>query len=87
MVAVGRKAEPGRNMAEALLARFNISVVSWNDSHASIAADAFVRFGKGRHDAKLNFGDCMSYALAKSLDAPLLYKGDDFSKTDIKSAL
>lgn len=87
MVAVSRKDEPGREMAEALLARFNVSIVAWTDDHASIAADAFVRFGKGRHDAKLNFGDCMSYALAKSLDAPLLYKGDDFSKTDIKPAL
>jgi ribonuclease VapC len=47
----------------------------------------FVRFGKGRHPARLNMGDCFSYALAKSLDAPLLYKGDDFGHTDITSAL
>ena len=87
MVAVGRKDVPGRDMAEALLARFNIAVVPWTDDHAGIAADAFLRFGKGRHPANLNFGDCMAYALAKSLDAPLLFKGDDFSKTDVKSAL
>jgi ribonuclease VapC len=54
---------------------------------SALAADAFLRFGKGRHPAKLNLGDCFSYALAKSLDAPLLYKGEDFAKTDIVSAL
>jgi ribonuclease VapC len=54
---------------------------------ARMAADAFARFGKGRHPAGLNYGDCFAYALAKSLNAPLLYKGDDFSKTDIASAL
>jgi ribonuclease VapC len=47
---------------------------------------AFRMYGKG-HGAALNFGDCFSYALAKSLDAPLLFKGDDFSRTDIRPAL
>lgn len=51
------------------------------------AFDAFVRYGKGRHPARLNLGDCFAYALAKTLDAPLLYKGDDFAKTDIRSAI
>jgi ribonuclease VapC len=54
---------------------------------ADAALEAFVRFGKGRHPAKLNYGDCFSYALAKTLDAPLLFKGNDFSQTDIRSAL
>ena len=48
---------------------------------------AFERFGKGRHPARLNIGDCFAYALARQLDAPLLYKGDDFAQTDIRSAL
>ena len=48
---------------------------------------AFLNFGKGRHPARLNLGDCFSYGLAKELDLPLLYKGDDFAKTDIRSAL
>ena len=48
---------------------------------------AFLRYGKGRHPARLNLGDCFSYGLAKALDAPLLYKGDDFAQTDIRSAL
>ena len=49
--------------------------------------DAYMRFGRGRHPARLNFADCFAYALAKSLDAPLLYKGDDFALTDVRSAL
>lgn len=52
-----------------------------------LAADALVRFGKGRgHPAQLNFGDCLAYAVAKQRNAPLLYKGDDFARTDIRSA-
>ena len=51
------------------------------------ALDAYFRYGKGVHRAGLNMGDCFAYALAKKLDAPLLYKGDDFSRTDIRSAL
>ncbi len=55
---------------------------------ASIAADAAERYGHGSgHPARLNFGDCLSYAVAKQLEAPLLYTGDDFSHTDIESAL
>ena len=45
------------------------------------------RFGKGRHKARLNYGDCFAYALAKSLDAPLLFKGDDFRHTDIRAVV
>jgi ribonuclease VapC len=53
-----------------------------------IAIEAFDRFGRGRgHPAKLNFGDCMAYAVAKAHQVPLLYKGDDFAKTDIATAL
>ena len=51
------------------------------------AAAAYLHFGKGRHPARLNLGDCFAYALAKQLSAPLLYKGDDFAKTDIRPAL
>jgi ribonuclease VapC len=48
---------------------------------------AFWRYGKGRHPARLNLGDCFAYTLAKKLDAPLLYKGDAFARTDVRSAL
>jgi ribonuclease VapC len=54
---------------------------------ARLAADAFARFGKGRHRAGLNYGDCFAYALAKARRAPLLFKGDDFVHTDIEPAL
>ncbi len=54
---------------------------------SGLASKAFLRFGKGGHSAKLNLGDCFSYALAKSLQTPLLYKGEDFTRTDIASAL
>ncbi len=50
------------------------------------AREAFIRFGRGRHPAALNFGDCFAYALAKTRDEPLLFKGDDFAKTDIVPA-
>ena len=53
----------------------------------SAALAAYLRFGKGFHPARLNLADCFAYALAKHLDAPLLYKGDDFSQTDVRSAL
>ena len=52
---------------------------------AHLARQAFLDFGKGRHPAQLNFGDCFAYALAKATGEPLLFKGSDFSKTDIRS--
>ena len=54
---------------------------------AHLARQAFIDFGKGRHPPKLNFGDCFAYALAKAAGEPLLFKGEDFSKTDIRAAL
>jgi ribonuclease VapC len=54
---------------------------------ASAALDAYLAYGKGVHRASLNLGDCFAYALAKQLEAPLLYKGDDFKFTDVRSAL
>jgi ribonuclease VapC len=87
MVSGGRAGEVGQERVRLLLAEKPIEIVAWTDALADIAATAFLRYGKGRHPAALNFGDCMAYALAKSLDAPLLYKGDDFAKTDILSAL
>jgi ribonuclease VapC len=65
--------------------RFSIEAVTRDQ--AMIAREAFMKYGKGRHPAALNFGDCFSYALAKSTGYPLLFKGADFSQTDIKLAL
>lgn len=58
-----------------------------DDSQARLAREAFLRFGKGRHPAGLNFGDCFSYALARAHDAPLLFVGSDFSQTDVHIAM
>jgi ribonuclease VapC len=55
--------------------------------HAQTARQAYRDFGKGQHRAALNLGDCLAYALAKSLDEPLLFKGSDFSRTDIEAAI
>jgi ribonuclease VapC len=87
MVATGRLRDNGPLQARAILQSANVRIVAWEAPLTDIAAEAFFQFGKGRNKAALNYGDCMAYALAKSLDAPLLFKGDDFSKTDIRSAL
>lgn len=71
----------------ALLNGYGVETLPWSASMARQALFAFERFGKSRHRAALNFGDCMAYAVAKELDAPLLFKGDDFAQTDIRSAL
>ena len=63
-----------------------IEIVPQDAEQARIARDAFLRFGKGRHSAALNFGDCASYALASIRDASLLFKGQDFPQTDIVAA-
>ena len=70
----------------AFLQKVRIELVPFTEDHAQIARVAYRRYGKGRHPAGLNFGDCISYALAKSLDEPLLFKGTDFSLTDIRVA-
>lgn len=72
---------------DAFLARSEIQVVPFDHGLALLARDAFVRFGKGRHLAALNLGDCASYALAKGRELPLLFKGNDFARTDIAPAL
>ena len=63
-----------------------VIVVSVDHTLAQIAADAFTRYGKGRHPAGLNFGDCVAYALARSINAPLPFKGADFARTDVLRA-
>jgi len=61
-------------------------IVPFTEEHYDVAVSAFLRYGKGRHPAALNFGDCVSYALARASGLPLLYTGTDFSKTDITPA-
>jgi ribonuclease VapC len=69
-----------------LVRRRGIEVVPFDEEQARQSRAAFVRFGKGQHSAALNFGDCISYALAQSLGLPLLFKGANFAKTDVVSA-
>lgn len=66
--------------------RLQIETVPITDETARGALDAFERFGRGRHPARLNMGDCFAYACARGLDVPLLFRGDDFSRTDIAVA-
>jgi ribonuclease VapC len=66
------------------VAKAQISLVPVDEDQAKLARSAFRKYGKGRHPAGLNFGDCFSYALSKALDMPLLFKGNDFSQTDIE---
>ncbi len=84
LVASNLNPVAGESVVAALLRRFGVTVLDWTDRHAAIAASAYQRFGRGRHPAKLNFGDCMAYAVARALDAPLLFKGGDFALTDVK---
>ena len=71
------------SILNARLSELGVSIIAFTPSHADLAADAFDRYGKGRHPAALNFGDCIAYALSKSAGVPLLFVGQDFSKTDV----
>jgi ribonuclease VapC len=72
---------------ESIIRQGGISVEAVSVEQAWLARDAYSNYGKGRHSAGLNFGDCFSYALAKATGEPLLFKGDDFRKTDVIPAL
>jgi ribonuclease VapC len=75
-----------RALLARLLQEFQIVMVPFGDAHWREAADAYLRFGKGRHAAALNFGDCMAYATAKLAARPLLANGADFARTDLPMA-
>ena len=76
----------GMRQAEAFFRRAGVVIEPVTVDHGELARQAFLDFGKGRHKAGLNFGDCFSYALAKATGEPLLFKGNDFSQTDIGAA-
>jgi ribonuclease VapC len=84
VVAMARKGAASAVLVDALINALQIRVEDFSAQQAEIARDAWDRFGKGRHPAALNIGDCCSYALASQLERPLLCKGEDFSKTDIR---
>jgi ribonuclease VapC len=76
----------GSRQLDAFLRLADIAIEPVTAEHAHIARQAFIDFGKGRHPAGLNYGDCFAYALAKATGEPLLFKGKDFSKTDLVAA-
>jgi ribonuclease VapC len=75
------------NRYDALLAEIGVSIVPFDQEQSRLAFEGYRHWGKGVHPSALNLGDCAAYALAKSLDAPLLFKGDDFARADVKRAL
>ncbi|MDB5375122.1 MAG: PilT protein-like, partial [Belnapia sp.] len=87
ILAEGRGGAPLREDMEALLSRARTEVADFTAEHAALAAAGWRRYGKGRHPAGLNLGDCFAYALAQSRGEPLLFKGNDFAQTDVKAAL
>lgn len=87
IVALGRNGPDGLRDLDLLIARFRIEIAPFTESQAYLARQAFARFGKGRHPAGLNFGDCMAYALAKETGEELLFKGTDFGLTDVAVAV
>jgi ribonuclease VapC len=87
MVLAGRSgSETSWLGLDQFIARAEIEVVAQDHVLAGLGRDAFLRFGKGRHPAALNMGDCASYALAKARGLPLLFKGNDFRHTDLTPA-
>jgi ribonuclease VapC len=83
MVVAGRRPDSDPRRVDELLRVLRIGVVPVTLEQGAAAVAAFMKFGKGRHPAGLNLADCFSYALAKSRDLPLLFKGDDFLQTDV----
>jgi ribonuclease VapC len=87
MVIEARHGDTGGRELDRIAANLGLTVVAFDAGHIAAAREGFRRFGKGRHRAGLNFGDYCAYALARTLDAPLLFKGDDFALTDVKRLL
>ncbi len=83
LVLLGRYGEAGEPQLDRLLRGIGAEIVPVGEEQANLARDAALRFGRGRHPAGLNFGDCFSYALSVARDEPLLFVGDDFSQTDV----
>ncbi len=86
LALVRRYGVVGRLMLSRFLEQNEVITVPFDERHWSVAADASIRYGKGQHPARLNYGDCMAYATAKVADAPLLFVGNDFPQTDIVAA-
>lgn len=87
IVVEARNGEPGALALDQLLRKLGVTTVPFDAEQADAGRLGFRKYGKGRHPANLNYGDCFAYALAMTSGEPLLFKGDDFSKTDAVKAL
>lgn len=87
IVLTAKMGPAARGALSRLIQEVEVAVVPFADAHWRAAVDAYARFGKGRHAASLNFGDCLTYAVARLAEQPLLFVGDDFRKTDLAAAL
>jgi ribonuclease VapC len=87
IVVEARKGDAGGRELDLLIHRAQIEIVAMNADQTELARAAWRKYGKGNHPAGLNIGDCCAYALAKYSGEPLLFKGNDFSKTDIQAAI
>lgn len=85
-VLTARMGIAGHTLLERFLVEADLSVIPFTEEHARVAVDAFSRFGRGRHPAALNFGDCLTYATAWVAAEPLLCVGNDFPQTDLEIA-
>lgn len=84
MVGVGRGGDIGMSKLAQILRELDVTYLPFDEHQAEIVRDAFARYGKGRHRAGLNFGDCAAYALSIAEAEPLLFKGTDFGATDVE---
>ncbi len=86
IVTEASRGEAGGRDLDLLLAKLGIELVAFTPRQADLARKAWRRYGKGQDPARLNFGDCLAYALARDMGEPLLFKGNDFEQTDIEKA-
>jgi ribonuclease VapC len=87
IVMLNRHGARAAQIVDRLIQDAGIQIENFTAQHLELARAAYFRYGKGRNSAGLNYGDCFSYALAKATGLPLLFKGEDFSKTDLLPAL
>ena len=86
IVLTSRLRRDGRPIVAGLIRDFDLVEVPFSDAHAREAIRAYLRFGRGQHPANLNYGDCLTYAIASLASEPLLFTGTDFAATDLRAA-
>jgi ribonuclease VapC len=87
IVLAAKLGQSSRTILSRLVEDLDLVIVPFTAAHGREAREAFLRFGRGRHSASLNYGDCLTYAVAKLAAQPLLFVGDDFQHTDLESVL